>query len=41
MTGNVFFDAVVIFLIAYAIINIFYEVGEFFTNHFSRYRPKD
>ena len=41
MTGNVFFDAVVIFLLAYAIINIFYEVGEFFTNRFSRYRPKD
>ena len=41
MTENVFFDAVIIFLIAYAIINIFYEAGECITNRFSRCRPKN
>lgn len=40
MTGNVFFDAVIIFLIAYAIINILYDVGDFLTNRFSRCKPK-
>lgn len=41
MTGNMFFDAVIIFLIAYAIINIFYEIGDFFTRRYSQYKPKD
>lgn len=41
MTGNVFFDAVILFLIAYAVITIAYEVGDFFTNRFSRCKPKE
>lgn len=41
MTQNIFFDAVIIFLIAYAIIDIFYEISECLLNKFSRVSPKD
>ena len=41
MTQNIFFDALIIFLIAYAIIDIFYEISECFLNRFSRVSPKD
>jgi len=36
MTGNLFFDAVIIFLIAYAIVNICYEIGDFYTRRYSK-----
>lgn len=41
MTQNIFFDALIIFLIAYAIIDIFYEISEYLLNRFSRISPKD
>lgn len=41
MTGNVIFDAIFIFLITYAIINICYDIGDLFIGRLSRYKPKD
>lgn len=41
MTGNVFFDALFIFLIAYAMIHICYEIGDALVRRFSVYCPKD
>ncbi len=40
MTGNVFFDGILIFLIAYAIISILHELADAFQNRFSHYHPK-
>ncbi len=41
MTGNIFFDVVIIFLIAYAIINILYEFADCFIHRYASYHPKD
>lgn len=41
MTGNVFFDAVIIFLITYAILNILYEITDFFIERFAKCYPRD
>ncbi len=41
MTGNAFFDGILIFLIVYAILNILYEFTDAFADRFSRYHPKD
>lgn len=41
MTQNIFSDALIIFLIAYAIIDIFYEISNFFLNKYSKVSPKD
>lgn len=41
MTGNVFFDGIFIFLIAYAIISMLHELADAFQNRFSRCHPKD
>ncbi len=37
---NIFFDALIIFLITYAIINIFYEIAQFLVKKFSKLPPK-
>jgi len=41
MTGNVIFDGIFIFLIAYAIISILQEIAEVFQRRFSRCHPKE
>ena len=41
MTGNLFFDGVVLFLICYALIHIFYELGDWLIVRFSGFRRKE
>jgi len=41
MTNNVFLDGLIIFLIAYAIINILYDCADYILNRFSKCRPKN
>jgi len=40
MTGNIFFDCVFLFLICYALVNIFYSVSEFLLRRHCRYPNK-
>ncbi len=37
MTGNIFFDCIFLFLICYALINIFYSVSDFLMKRYSKY----
>ena len=41
MTGNIFIDAVWVFMIVYACIHICYEVGTFLVERFSVYHHRD
>lgn len=41
MTGNIFSDALFIFLIVYAIVHICYEIGAFLLEKFSLYHHRD
>ncbi len=40
MSGNIFVDCIFLFLICYAIINIFYSVSEFLLNRYSKFHDK-
>ena len=37
MTGNIFVDCLFLFLICYALINIFYSVSDFLLSRYSKY----
>ena len=41
MTGNIFIDAGIIFLMVYACIHICYEIGTYLVEKFSSYRHRD
>lgn len=39
MTGNVFFDALIVFLLSYAVVSIIYEIIDLFVTRYSKNKP--
>ncbi len=40
MTGNIFLDCIFLFLICYALVNIFYSISDFLLRRYCRYPNK-